>query len=122
VADPEHPALEALRSRLAQEEAAYAEVLAAIDQLCRKPRLAGWTAIDVASSVAARTGTGRTIRSVWLCAWAGAAPASIVTTSEKSSSARERIGSRGYHPAPGSPAMGRPDCFQAPGPRTIMAP
>jgi len=33
VADPEHPALEALRSRLAQEEAAYAEVLAAIDRL-----------------------------------------------------------------------------------------
>jgi hypothetical protein len=33
VADPEHPALEALRARLAEEEAAYAEVLAAIDRL-----------------------------------------------------------------------------------------
>ena len=31
--DPEHPALEALRARLAEEEAAYAEVLAAIDRL-----------------------------------------------------------------------------------------
>jgi hypothetical protein len=33
VADPEHPALEALRARLAEEEAAYAEVLAAVDRL-----------------------------------------------------------------------------------------
>jgi len=33
VADPEHPALEALRARLAEEEGAYAEVLAAIDRL-----------------------------------------------------------------------------------------
>jgi hypothetical protein len=33
VADPEHPALEALRARLREEEAAYAEVLAAIDRL-----------------------------------------------------------------------------------------
>jgi hypothetical protein len=33
VADPEHPALEALRARLAEEETAYAEVLAAIDRL-----------------------------------------------------------------------------------------
>jgi hypothetical protein len=32
-ADPEHPALEGLRARLADEEAAYAEVLAAIDRL-----------------------------------------------------------------------------------------
>ena len=31
--DPEHPALEDLRARLAEEEAAYAEVLAAIDGL-----------------------------------------------------------------------------------------
>lgn len=31
--DPEHPALEGLRARLAEEEAAYAEVLAAIDRL-----------------------------------------------------------------------------------------
>ena len=31
--DPEHPALEALRARLAEEEKAYAEVLAAIDRL-----------------------------------------------------------------------------------------
>ena len=30
---PEHPALEALRARLAEEEAAYAEVLAAVDRL-----------------------------------------------------------------------------------------
>jgi hypothetical protein len=33
VPDPEHPALEALRARLAEEESAYAEVLAAIDRL-----------------------------------------------------------------------------------------
>jgi len=33
VSDPEHPALEALRARLAQEETSYAEVLAAIDRL-----------------------------------------------------------------------------------------
>jgi hypothetical protein len=33
VADPEHPALEALRARLAEEEAAYAEVLATVDRL-----------------------------------------------------------------------------------------
>ncbi len=33
MADPEHPALEALRARLAEEETAYAEVLAAIDRL-----------------------------------------------------------------------------------------
>ena len=33
MADPEHPALEALRARLAEEESAYAEVLAAIDRL-----------------------------------------------------------------------------------------
>jgi len=33
VAEPEHPALEALRARLADEEAAYAEVLAAVDRL-----------------------------------------------------------------------------------------
>jgi uncharacterized coiled-coil protein SlyX len=33
VADPEHPALEALRARLAEEETTYAEVLAAIDRL-----------------------------------------------------------------------------------------
>lgn len=33
----EHPALEALRARLEQEEAAYAEVLAAIDRLCAFP-------------------------------------------------------------------------------------
>jgi len=33
VAQPEHPALEALRARLAEEEAAYAEVLAAVDRL-----------------------------------------------------------------------------------------
>ena len=31
--DPEHPALEALRARLREEEAAYAEVLAAVDRL-----------------------------------------------------------------------------------------
>ncbi len=31
--EPEHPALEALRARLADEEAAYAEVLAAVDRL-----------------------------------------------------------------------------------------
>jgi hypothetical protein len=31
--EPEHPALEALRARLAEEEAAYAEVLAAVDRL-----------------------------------------------------------------------------------------
>jgi SAM-dependent methyltransferase len=35
--DPEHPALEALRARLDEEEAAYAEVLAAIDRLCAFP-------------------------------------------------------------------------------------
>ncbi len=33
VAEPEHPALEALRARLAEEEAAYADVLAAVDRL-----------------------------------------------------------------------------------------
>ena len=33
MADPEHPALVALRARLAEEEGAYAEVLAAIDSL-----------------------------------------------------------------------------------------
>jgi len=33
VAEPEHPALEALTARLADEETAYAEVLAAIDRL-----------------------------------------------------------------------------------------
>jgi hypothetical protein len=33
VAEPEHPALEALRARLVEEEAAYAEVLAAVDRL-----------------------------------------------------------------------------------------
>jgi hypothetical protein len=33
VAEPGHPALEALRARLAEEEAAYAEVLAAVDRL-----------------------------------------------------------------------------------------
>jgi hypothetical protein len=33
--DPEHPALEALRDRLAEEESAYADVLAAIDRLSR---------------------------------------------------------------------------------------
>jgi hypothetical protein len=33
VAEPEHPALEALRARLAEEEAAYAEVLGAVDRL-----------------------------------------------------------------------------------------
>lgn len=33
MADAEHPALETLRARLAEEEAAYAEVLAAIDRL-----------------------------------------------------------------------------------------
>lgn len=33
MADPEHPALEALRARLAEEEAAYAEMLAAVDRL-----------------------------------------------------------------------------------------
>ena len=33
MAEGEHPALEALRARLAQEEAAYAEVLAAVDRL-----------------------------------------------------------------------------------------
>jgi hypothetical protein len=33
VAEPEHPALEALQARLAQEESAYAEVLAAVDRL-----------------------------------------------------------------------------------------
>jgi hypothetical protein len=33
VADPEHPALESLRARLAEEETSYAEVLAAIDRL-----------------------------------------------------------------------------------------
>jgi hypothetical protein len=33
VPDPEHPALEALRARLAEEESTYAEVLAAIDRL-----------------------------------------------------------------------------------------
>jgi hypothetical protein len=37
VADPEHPALEALRARLAEEEATYAEVLAAIDRLSVLP-------------------------------------------------------------------------------------
>jgi hypothetical protein len=31
--EPEHPALEALRARLEEEEAAYAEVLAAVDRL-----------------------------------------------------------------------------------------
>ena len=35
--EPEHPALEALRARLAAEEAAYAEVLAAIDRLSAFP-------------------------------------------------------------------------------------
>ena len=34
---PEQPALEALRSRLGEEEAAYAKVLAAIDSLCAFP-------------------------------------------------------------------------------------
>jgi hypothetical protein len=33
VAEPEHPALEALQARLAEEEKAYAEVLAAVDRL-----------------------------------------------------------------------------------------
>ena len=33
MAEDEHPALEALRARLAEEEAAYAEVLAAVDRL-----------------------------------------------------------------------------------------
>ena len=33
MAEPEHPALEALRARLREEEAAYAEVLAAVDRL-----------------------------------------------------------------------------------------
>jgi hypothetical protein len=33
VAEGEHPALEALRARLAEEEAAYADVLAAVDRL-----------------------------------------------------------------------------------------
>jgi len=33
VAEGEHPALEALHARLAEEEAAYAEVLAAVDRL-----------------------------------------------------------------------------------------
>lgn len=33
MAEPEHPALEALRGRLAEEEAAYAEVLAAVDRV-----------------------------------------------------------------------------------------
>jgi SAM-dependent methyltransferase len=33
----EHPALEALRARVEEEEAAYAEVLAAIDRLCAFP-------------------------------------------------------------------------------------
>jgi uncharacterized coiled-coil protein SlyX len=37
VADPEHPALEALRARLAEEEAAYAELLAAVDRLSALP-------------------------------------------------------------------------------------
>jgi hypothetical protein len=35
--EPEHPALEALRARLAEEEAAYAEVLAAVDRLSAFP-------------------------------------------------------------------------------------
>jgi hypothetical protein len=38
VADPEHPALEALRARLAEEAAAYAQVLAAVDRLSALPR------------------------------------------------------------------------------------
>ncbi len=33
MAEPEHPALEALQARLAEEEEAYAEVLAAVDRL-----------------------------------------------------------------------------------------
>jgi hypothetical protein len=33
VAEPEHPALEALQARLAEEEKSYAEVLAAVDRL-----------------------------------------------------------------------------------------
>jgi len=33
LSDPQHPALEALRARLAEEESAYAEVLAAVDRL-----------------------------------------------------------------------------------------
>ena len=33
MAEPEHPALEALRARLREEEAAYADVLAAVDRL-----------------------------------------------------------------------------------------
>ena len=33
MAEPEHPALEALQARLAEEEKAYAEVLAAVDRL-----------------------------------------------------------------------------------------
>ncbi|HXK08325.1 MAG TPA: hypothetical protein VMT70_01645 [Vicinamibacteria bacterium] len=33
MSDPQHPALEALRARLAEEESAYAEVLAAVDRL-----------------------------------------------------------------------------------------
>jgi len=37
VADPESPALDALRARLAEEAAAYAEVLAAIDRLAALP-------------------------------------------------------------------------------------
>lgn len=37
MADPESPALDALRARLAEEEAAYAEVLAAIDRLASLP-------------------------------------------------------------------------------------
>jgi len=35
--DPDHPALEALRARLQDEEAAYADVLAAIDRLSAFP-------------------------------------------------------------------------------------
>ena len=35
--DPEHPALEGLRGRLREEEAAYAEVLAAVDRLSGFP-------------------------------------------------------------------------------------
>ncbi len=80
--EPEHPAVEALLSRQAEEDAAYAEVLAALDAVAQAAASAGATAspadvehLNSAWSAAARPPGGGMSGALRAVAWDALAPA-----------------------------------------------